>query len=143
MNIFYQVIEACKQAAEIHGTGAGGTRNISGTSELTNALETEIRDWHRTEDALVFNGCYVANVETISLLLGRHFPGAQCFSDAGNHRSMIEGIRKGKMEQQDPKNRAFIFRHDDPVHLEELLSREYAKGIDQKTYERFWCNLKY
>ena len=110
---------------------------------MTNALETEIRDWHRTEDALVFSGCYVANVETLSTLLGRHFPGAQCFSDAGNHRSMIEGIRKGKMEQQDPKNRAFIFRHDDPVHLEELLSREYAKGIDQKTYERFWCNLKY
>ena len=94
--IFYQVIEACKQAAEIHGTGAAGTRNIFGTSELTNALENEIRDWHRTEEAFVLNGCYVANVETFSTLLGRYFLGAQCFSDAGNHRSMIEGIQKGK-----------------------------------------------
>ena len=63
---------------------------------LTNALEIEIRDWHWTEEAFVLNGCYVANVETFSTLLGRYFLGAQCFSDAGNHRSMIEGIQKGK-----------------------------------------------
>ena len=86
------MIEASNMAATVHGVGAGGTRNISGTSELTTALEMEIRDWHRTEDALLFNGCYVANVETLSTLLGKHFPGAQCFSDSGNHRSMIEGF---------------------------------------------------
>jgi 5-aminolevulinate synthase len=84
------VIKAAVQAAEKHGTGAGGTRNISGTSELTVALEREISSWHQAEDALIFNGCYPANDATLSTLLGRRFPGAQCFSDAGNHASMIQ-----------------------------------------------------
>jgi len=132
-------------ASTVHGVGAGGTRNISGTSELTTALETELRDWHSTEDALLFNGCYVANVETLSTLLGKHFPGAQCFSDRGNHRSMIEGIynsrnygpkdklwilgiRKGKLEQKDGK--VFTFSHDNSAELEAMLKNEWRKNPD-------------
>ena len=84
------VIKAAVHAAEKHGTGAGGTRNISGTSELTVALEREISSWHQAEDALIFNGCYPANDATLSTLLGRRFPGAQCFSDSGNHASIIQ-----------------------------------------------------
>jgi len=121
------VIKAAVQAAEKHGTGAGGTRNISGTSELTVALEREISSWHQAEDALIFNGCYPANDATLSTLLGRRFPGAQCFSDAGNHASMIQGMLRGKREQADPSNRLFTFRHDSPEHLEKLLREEYLK----------------
>lgn len=123
-----KVIEANNKAAETHGVGAGGTRNISGTSELTTALEMEIRDWHKTEDALVFNGCYPANVGTLSTLLGKHFPGAQCFSDRGNHRSMIEGMQKGRREQLDPRGKIFPFEHDNPDHLEKLLRAEHMKN---------------
>lgn len=121
------VIKAAVHAAEKHGTGAGGTRNISGTSELTVALEREISSWHQAEDALIFNGCYPANDATLSTLLGRRFPGAQCFSDSGNHASMIQGMLRGKREQADPSNRLFTFRHDSPEHLEELLREEYLK----------------
>ena len=91
-------------------------------------LESEIADWHKKDDALLFNGCYPANDATLSTLLGRSFPGAQCFSDSGNHASMIQGILRGRNEQPDPSNRLFVFEHDNLVHLEELLSREYDKN---------------
>jgi len=122
------VTEAATKAALEHGCGSGGTRNISGNSELTAVLESEIADWHKKDDALLFNGCYVANDATLSTLLGRSFPGAQCFSDSGNHASMIQGILRGRNEQSDPSNRLFVFEHDNLVHLEELLSREYEKN---------------
>lgn len=123
-----QVIEAATQAALQHGCGAGGTRNISGSSELTAVLESEIATWHNKEDALLFNGCYAANDATLSTLLGKSFPNAQCFSDSGNHASMIQGILRGRNEQSDPTNRLFVFEHDNLDHLEELLSREYRKN---------------
>jgi 5-aminolevulinate synthase len=47
--------------------------------------------------------------------LGKLMPGCAIFSDALNHNSMIEGIRRSGAER-------FIFRHNDAAHLDELLS---------------------
>ncbi|KYO34857.1 5-aminolevulinate synthase, erythroid-specific, mitochondrial isoform B [Alligator mississippiensis] len=108
-----QVLHAATEALQAHGLGAGGTRNISGTSWFHVALELALAKLHRTDAALVFSSCFVANDATLSTLASL-LPGCEVFSDAGNHASMIQGIRRSGAPRH-------IFRHNDPAHLDELL----------------------
>ena len=108
------VVEAMRAAIGAQGSGAGGTRNISGTNTLHTALERELAALHGKESALVFTSGYVAN-ETTLQTLGALLPGCELYSDAFNHASMIAGIRHSGATRR-------IFRHNDPRHLEELLS---------------------
>ncbi len=105
----------CKTVREI-GAGAGGTRNIAGTSHPLVELEAELASLHNKEAALVFTSGYVTNSTVLSTLGG--IPEMVLFSDSLNHASMIEGVRFGKCERH-------IFRHNDVEHLEELLD-----GVD-------------
>ena len=107
------VIEAMQAAIGAQGSGAGGTRNISGTNTLHVALERELAALHGKEAALVFTSGYVAN-ETTLQTLGAMLPGCELYSDAYNHASMIAGIRHSGAVRK-------IFRHNDLAHLEELL----------------------
>lgn len=108
------VVEAMQAAIGAQGSGAGGTRNISGTNTLHAALERELAQLHGKEAALVFTSGYVAN-ETTLQTLGAMLPGCELYSDAFNHASMIAGIRHSGATRR-------IFRHNDPRHLDELLS---------------------
>ena len=107
------VIEAMQAAIGAQGSGAGGTRNISGTNTLHVALERELATLHDKEAALVFTSGYVAN-ETTLATLGSLLPGCELYSDAFNHASMIAGIRHSGATRK-------IFRHNDVAHLEQLL----------------------
>jgi 5-aminolevulinate synthase len=112
------VLDAMCEATRRMGAGAGGTRNISGTTYLHRALEGELAALHGKEAALLFTSGYVSNaagIATIAQLL----PDCVIFSDELNHASMIDGIRRSGA----PKR---IFRHSDVAHLEELLAREPA-----------------
>jgi len=108
------VIDAMKAVLEKSGAGAGGTRNISGTTPHHTRLEEELADLHNKDAALTFTSGYVANDATLSTL-ATLLPGVHMFSDALNHASLIEGIKRSRV----PKH---IFRHNDVKHLDELLS---------------------
>ena len=110
------VLDAIRDALAASGAGSGGTRNISGTTVYHRQLEAELADLHGKEAALLFTSAYIANDATLSTLR-RLIPGLVIFSDALNHASMIEGIRRGDGAKR-------IFRHNDLAHLRSLLAAE-------------------
>ena len=110
------VLAAMHEALDATGAGSGGTRNISGTTVYHKRLEAELADLHGKEAALVFSSAYIANDATLSTLR-TIFPGLIIYSDALNHASMIEGVRRGGGEKR-------IFRHNDLAHLRALLAAD-------------------
>jgi 5-aminolevulinate synthase len=109
-----EVMEAMKTAIDEMGTGAGGTRNISGTHHMIVELENELCDLHQKPAALVFTSGYISNEATISTL-AKLLPNCLILSDELNHASMIEGVRQSGCSK-------LIWRHNDMAHLESLLA---------------------
>ncbi|MGR3615994.1 MAG: 5-aminolevulinate synthase [Paracoccaceae bacterium] len=110
------VLEAMQEAIDAAGAGSGGTRNISGTTVYHKKLEAELSDLHGKEGALLFTSAYIANDATLSTL-PKLFPGLIIYSDALNHASMIEGVRRNGGAKR-------VFRHNDVAHLRALLEAD-------------------
>jgi 5-aminolevulinate synthase len=92
-----KVVGAMVEAATRVGTGAGGTRNIGGTSTALRRLERELADLQGKAAALVFTSGYVSNQTGISTIAGL-IPDCLILSDELNHNSMIEGVRRSGVE---------------------------------------------
>jgi 5-aminolevulinate synthase len=124
------VLAAMHAALDATGAGSGGTRNISGTTVYHNALEAELADLHGKGAALVFTSAYIANDATLSTL-PKMFPGLIIYSDALNHASMIEGIRRGGGARR-------VFRHNDVAHLRELMAADDRRAPKLVAFESLY-----
>jgi len=122
-----KVRQAMKDAVDECGTGAGGTRNISGTNHQHLLLERELADLHGKESALLFTSGYVSNWASLSTL-GSRLPNAVILSDSLNHASMIEGIRHAKCDK-------VIWKHNDPEDLDRKLAALPANATKIVAFE--------
>jgi len=124
------VLVAMHEALDATGAGSGGTRNISGTTVYHKKLEDELAHLHGKESTLLFTSAYIANDATLSTL-PKLFPDLIIYSDALNHASMIEGIRRNGGSKR-------IFRHNDLGHLRELLEADDPKAPKLIAFESIY-----
>ena len=105
------------RAIEAWGCGSGGSRSISGSLAIHRLLEERLARFHGSEEALLFNSGYSANLSLLTALMGE---GDVIYSDEFNHASIVDGCRLSKASIQ-------IYRHLDMEHLEFLLKENQAK----------------
>ena len=112
-----KVVESAKIALEKYGTGSGGSRLVSGSSDLHRMLEDRIAEFKNTEAAILFSSGYLANIGTISALVSDN---DIIYSDELNHASIIDGARLSRSTVR-------IYKHLDLNHLKDLLETDRDK----------------
>jgi 8-amino-7-oxononanoate synthase len=115
-----KVKKAAMDALEKYGTGSGGSRLVSGSTDLHRQLEERIAKFKKTQTAILFSTGYLANVGTLSSLVG---PGDIVYSDELNHASIIDGCRLSRAEIR-------VYKHRDIARLKSIL--EADKNIGNK-----------
>jgi 8-amino-7-oxononanoate synthase len=122
-----RLAEAAACAARTWGTGATGSRLVTGTTELHSELERELAAFTGAAAALVFSSGYLANAAVITALayvLGAktpetpEIPGVLIISDAANHASLIDGCRLARARGI----RVEVTPHADAGAVERLLA---------------------
>jgi|UniRef100_A0A7C3V6L8 8-amino-7-oxononanoate synthase len=108
-----RLIEAAREAAARWGVGAGASRLVAGHLALHREVEEKLAAFKGTEAAVIFSTGYMANLGTISALMG---PGDTVFGDRLNHASIYDGIKLAGAQ-------LVRFPHRDLNRLEALLQK--------------------
>jgi glycine C-acetyltransferase len=106
-----RVIEAAGRTLEEWGYGLSSVRFICGTQEIHKEAETTVSDFLGTDDTILFNACFDANLGVFEPLAG---PDDALIPDRLNHASIIDGVRLTKA-------RRLIYEHSDMADLEAKL----------------------
>ncbi len=108
--------------AERYGAGAPASRLVTGTRDITLAVEEKLAAFKQCEAALLFSSGFQANATVIPALATVGADSTVIFSDALNHASIIHGARAARCPVE-------VFRHNDLEHLDHLLRRH---GVGRK-----------
>ncbi len=113
-----EVIAAAHRALDRYGTGATGSRLLSGNLDLYEAFEARIAADKHTESALIFGSGYQTNATVLTALINAKVLGAEplVFCDRLNHASLHHAFKVADVKQ-------IRFRHADLKHLRELLDK--------------------
>jgi 8-amino-7-oxononanoate synthase len=114
-----EVVAGAREAAELWGGGATGSRLVTGTTELHTALEGELAGFCGFEAALVFSSGYAANLAAVTALAPH---GSLIVSDTGNHASLIDGCRLARGTTQ-------VVGHSDPDAVRKALGTHEGPAI--------------
>jgi len=114
-----RVQAAAIRASERYGTGCTGSHFLNGNLEIHEELEQKMAAFLKKESCLVFSTGFLANLGTISCLVGRN---DVIFSDRENHASIVEGTRATQAD-------VFRFRSGDMDALENQLRSERHKYL--------------
>ncbi|WP_294482290.1 aminotransferase class I/II-fold pyridoxal phosphate-dependent enzyme [uncultured Bacteroides sp.] len=115
-----KILEACINAIEDYGAGAGASPLIGGQLNLHDLLEQKIANFFEKEDAITFTAGFAANSGTLSALLGKE---DIAILDMYVHASVVDGCCN--------TNKKF-FLHNNMESLESILkvtSKSYRNRI--------------
>lgn len=113
-----------------HGAGAPASRLVSGTRDITLAVEEKLAAFKGREAALLFSSGFQANATVLPALMrlggavgaGNTPNDAAIFSDSLNHASIIHGARAARCQVE-------VFRHNDIDQLDALLGRHPGRKL--------------
>lgn len=112
-----ELIQAANLATEKYGVGAVASRLITGTTPLHTELEQKLAEFKHTEAAIVFPTGYMANLGTISVIVGK---GDAILCDRFNHASIFDGARLSGAK-------LLVFPHRDTEALKRILDKQRGK----------------
>ncbi len=108
-----EVLEKAGRAARKWGSGAGGSRFLSGNLSLHHQLEERLADWVGKRRALVHVTGFSTNLGALGVLLG---PGDTVICDRESHASILSGCQASRA-------RLRTFKHNDMASARSRLDR--------------------
>lgn len=110
--------QGCVDYVEKYGAGSTASRLVCGNRDFFSAIETQLAHLKNTEDSLIFPTGYQLNVTLLPALSDKD---TVILADRLCHNSLIQGALLSRA-------RLSRFRHNDLLHLGELLTKYSATG---------------